>query len=376
VLCIPACYIANHLTGNVSSVDRIYTTWPVLCSILVGSWARGPYIASLPRVVLAILIQVGYNINGLTQFVWSARLTYHSARRGFYNPWMEDYRYPIVRRLVPKWFFEVVVHILAVVVAQPLLLLTLSFPLASTLLPATQLSKGPFPAWHVTLAFFRPLWDTARAHAVPLDTPVLHAGDALCALAALAAVWTQKKTDDAMYAYQEAKHAAMDKRRPERPAETGVPLPVDVPAEFYPGFPTGGIHAVVRHANFTSEQSFWLAQGLLGLGAGPVAPRAGGCLLPPFLLSCLFLGSTTLTEWITSHRVSRLIGSSLTSVPRLQRVQAARGAVYPDGDGHQVPLDDAARDAGGAAGAAAGACEGRLDSSLRSNRLLNARTRT
>lgn len=57
-LCIPACYILNHLTGNVSWVDRIYTTWPVLCSLCVGAWARGPFIASLPRVVLAIAIQV------------------------------------------------------------------------------------------------------------------------------------------------------------------------------------------------------------------------------------------------------------------------------------------------------------------------------
>ncbi|CAK9783575.1 hypothetical protein CC85DRAFT_287785 [Cutaneotrichosporon oleaginosum] len=291
-LCIPACYIANHITGNVSSVDRIYTTWPVLCSILVGSWARGPLVASLPRVALAILIQ----------FVWCARLTHHSARRGFYDRHMEDYRYPIVRRLVPKWFFEIVVHIFAVVVAQPLLLLTLSFPIAAMLLPPSQLSTGPFPDWHVTLNFFRPLWSTALKHNIPLDTPVLHAGDAIAALLALGAVLMQKKTDDAMYEYQEAKHAAIKAKGTPRPEDTGVPQPAEVPAEFFPGFPTKGIHAVMRHANFTGEQSFWLAQGLLGLGAGPVAPRVGTCLLPPFMLSLLFLASTTLTEWITSHR--------------------------------------------------------------------------
>lgn len=75
-LCIPACYVLNHLNGNVSWVDRIYTTWPVLCSVLIGSWARGPFVASLPRVALAIAIQL----------IWSARLTYHTARRGLYNP--------------------------------------------------------------------------------------------------------------------------------------------------------------------------------------------------------------------------------------------------------------------------------------------------
>lgn len=61
-ICIPACYVLNHLTGNVSWVDRIYTTWPVLCSVLIGSWARGPMIASLPRILLAIGIQVGFDV--------------------------------------------------------------------------------------------------------------------------------------------------------------------------------------------------------------------------------------------------------------------------------------------------------------------------
>ncbi|GMK58165.1 hypothetical protein CspeluHIS016_0501970 [Cutaneotrichosporon spelunceum] len=291
-LCIPACYILNLITRNVSTVDRIYTTWPVLCSILVGSWARGPLIASLPRVVVAILIQ----------FIWSARLTYHSHRRGFYNLYMEDYRYPIVRRLVPTWFFEIVVHICAVVIAQPLLLLTLCFPIQAMLLPAVELSYGPFPKYHVSLSSFSLLHSTAQKHDIPLYTPVLHAGDALMALLALGAVYIQKKTDDAMYAYQEAKHAAIRELNAPRVVETGVPLPAAVPAKFYPGFPTKGIHAVVRHANFTCEQTFWLAQGLLGLGAGPVSDRVGSCLLPAFLLSLLFLGSTTLTEWITSHR--------------------------------------------------------------------------
>ncbi|BEI90140.1 uncharacterized protein CcaverHIS019_0302100 [Cutaneotrichosporon cavernicola] len=215
---------------------------------------------------------------------------------------MEDYRYPIVRRLVPKWFFEIVVHICAVVVAQPLLLLTLCFPIRAMLLPPSELSYGPFPSAYISLAAFSPLLSTARKLGIPLDTPVLHVGDALAALLALTAVYIQKKTDDAMYAYQEAKHGAMRANPSPRVIEDGEPLPAQVPPEFYPGFPTKGIHAVVRHANFTSEQTFWLAQGLLGLGAGPAAPRVGSCLLPPFLLSLLFLGSTTLTEWITSHR--------------------------------------------------------------------------
>lgn len=30
------------------------------------------------------------------------------------SSYSEDYRYPIVRRLVPKWFFEIVIHIIVV----------------------------------------------------------------------------------------------------------------------------------------------------------------------------------------------------------------------------------------------------------------------
>lgn len=164
------------------------------------------------------------------------------------------------------------------------------------LVPPTELSAGPFPSLSLTLNFplFRPLWRTALDNGVTLDTSVLHAGDALAALMALAAVLLEKKTDDAMYAYQEAKHGAIRAAKrasganEEREAEpeTGVPKAVkDVPVEYWPGFPTKGLHSVVRHPNFAGEQSFWLAQALLGLGAGPVAPRVGGCLLPPFLVS-------------------------------------------------------------------------------------------
>lgn len=158
------------------------------------------------------------------------------------------------------------------------------------LLPPSELSAGPFPAWHITLNFFRPLWRTALDHGVPLDTPVLHAGDGLAALMALAAVLLEKKADDAMYAFQEAKHAAMRRAKQanqagaQEEAEVGVPKAVEVPDEFFPGFPTTGLHAVSRHPNFAGEQMFWLAQALLGLGAGAVAPRVGGCLLPPFLV--------------------------------------------------------------------------------------------
>lgn len=47
------------------------------------------------------------------QLVWSARLTSNAIRRDFYDLTSEDYRYLQFRKLVPKWFFEII-HIIVI----------------------------------------------------------------------------------------------------------------------------------------------------------------------------------------------------------------------------------------------------------------------
>lgn len=80
LIIIPSMYGLQSGSGNVSWVDRIWTTFPVLCSATVAFWiisnpSAGVYVASLPRIILVLLLQT----------MWSGRLTGHSYRRGVYN---------------------------------------------------------------------------------------------------------------------------------------------------------------------------------------------------------------------------------------------------------------------------------------------------
>ncbi|KAL1409992.1 hypothetical protein Q8F55_003992 [Vanrija albida] len=302
---IPTSFLLTHLSGNVGWVDRVYTTLPVVSSFSIAAWAvlnpnAADFGASLPRVWLLIALQA----------LWSARLTWHTARRGLYSLDAEDYRYATLRKIVPKWAFEAI-HIAAVAIPQPLLIFALSIPVAAALQPAAALSPGPggFALPLSAVSFLVP-----GNRSAPGTTPVLHLVDGVLALAGLAIVALQAAGDNAMYRYQEAKHAHM--RGEARLDDNGVPLPIEVPDGFWPGFPTTGLHALIRHPNFVAEQLFWLNQGIVALFAS-VHPPAQACLGPAFFLSLLFCASTRLTEWITTRKYpayrayQRLVGMFL-----------------------------------------------------------------
>jgi steroid 5-alpha reductase family enzyme len=46
-----------------------------------------------------------YSLIPLLQMAWSTRLTGNTLRRGFFNPFEEDYRWPIVRNRLPRWLW-------------------------------------------------------------------------------------------------------------------------------------------------------------------------------------------------------------------------------------------------------------------------------
>lgn len=271
---IPTSFLLTHVSGNVGWVDRVYTTLPVVSSAAIAAWAlvnpnAADFGASLPRVWVMLLLQV----------LWSARLTWHTARRGLYDLNTEDYRYATLRKILPKWAFELI-HIFAVAIPQPILIFALSIPVAAALQPAANLSSGP--GGHAlplsALSFLVPAHRSA-----PGATPALHLLDGFFALAGLGIIALQAAGDNAMYRFQEAKHAAM--RGEQKLDERGIPLPIDVPEGFWPGFPTKGLHALIRHPNFVAEQLFWLNQGLFALFAS-VHPPAQACLGPAFFVSC------------------------------------------------------------------------------------------
>lgn len=292
-------YALGLATGNVGWVDRIYTTLPLIVSASILLWAHTHgFAASVPRLAVILFVQC----------IWSARLTYHTARRGLYNLSGEDYRYVWLRQRVPAWFFQLV-HLFAVVLLQPILIGALSFPLVGLLRPESELARGKagIPAW---------LFGGGEGTA-------LHAGDIGFLFVSLTCVILEAAADEAMFTFQEGKHAAL-KQEKAQPADhtlrtqllsvdnddkdsaiidtptTEEPDALYTPA-YYPGFPTRGLHSLVRHPNFLGEQLFHLSIGLWPLCANPTL-YAAACLLPALALSLLFAGSTQLTETITASK--------------------------------------------------------------------------
>jgi len=178
-------------------------------------------------------------------------------------------------------------HILTPAIAQPALLLSLALPLYSVLKTSSSPSSG-----------------------------ALNIYDAALILSGLTLVGIEHVSDNAMYEYQNAKHAS--NRDMVHPPKTTTlsngPMPTAYPRAFHPGFITSSLFKYSRHPNFAAEQLFWFNQALFAVNAGFAsgADKAGwlkfGLIFAPsFSLSLLFCGSTLLTEWITSGKVS-LVG--------------------------------------------------------------------
>lgn len=136
--------------------------------------------------------------------------------------------------------------------------------------------------------------------------------DILLVLSGLTLVGVEYVSDNAMFAYQTAKHGSTstDIIKPPPTTSTIGPKPAAYPRESHPGFITSSLFRYVRHPNFAAEQLFWLNQALFAVNAGLASGvpkekwlKFGLIFAPPFALSLLFCASTFLTEWITSKKV-------------------------------------------------------------------------
>lgn len=69
--------VSPILAGNVSQVDRLWTILPMIYSVHFTMWPKWSGTGELDQRMLLVM--------GL-QFLWSARLTTNTYRRGFFNP--------------------------------------------------------------------------------------------------------------------------------------------------------------------------------------------------------------------------------------------------------------------------------------------------
>lgn len=170
---------------------------------------------------------------------WGARLTLNFARKGGYAPGGEDYRWGFLRERLPGWAYAVLNAVFIAAYQNALL-----------------------------LAITLPVW-TIGQHPRPLGVPDAVAAAAFIVLLAVETVADQQRWD------------------------------------FHRANPDGGVlrtglFRLSRHPNYFAEiGQWWVVFAFAAIAAGTVwLPTAAGAVL----LTLLFLGSTALTEHISTRR--------------------------------------------------------------------------
>lgn len=168
---------------------------------------------------------------------WGARLTFNFWRKGGYARGGEDYRWAVLRDLLPGW----------------------AWPLFNVAFIAGYQHA-------LILAFTLPAWRLRESAAPlgPLDALFL-AGETLA--------------DQQQWVFHQRKRAALAEGRAVEP------------------FLSTGLFRWSRHPNFLCEQAQWWVLTLFPLAAG--LPWAHWTVGGAVLLTLLFDGSTRFTEWIT-----------------------------------------------------------------------------
>jgi len=192
--------------------------------------------------------------------VWGLRLSYNFSRKGGYNiiPWKgeEDYRWRVMRdvpALKGRFRFGLF-NLLFISLYQNVLILLFSTPL---LLAAMNQGKQ------------------------------LSVIDLLAALSLFSFIYIESVADSQLYRYQ------MEKRR----AEKGE---IPYTESLSKGFMTSGLWRLVRHPNFAAEQAIWICFYFFGVAAS--GKWVNLTITGPLLLILLFIGSSQLTEGLSSKK--------------------------------------------------------------------------
>lgn len=184
----------------------------------------------------------------------------------------EDYRWEVLRRKIPRWFFHVV-NLVFIAIIQNILLFLIAIP-------------------------------THNAAILPTNDRGLRISDYILAALTLVTLIIEFTADNQQYSYQSHKRS-------------GVYVENDWPgarirwtqADVQRGFITRGLWAWSRHPNFACEQTFWILQAFFPILAAPhVAETEQGkrtpiaLIIPPLALCLLFYASTSFTESISEDK--------------------------------------------------------------------------
>lgn len=228
------CWLLGVLTKEHSWVDRAWSLTPVGYALFFA-WKAG---LGNPRVALMATLV----------FAWGARLTFNFARKGGYAKGGEDYRWPVMRKKMSPWQW--------------------------------QLFSFFFVAGYQNLLLFLialPAWVATRGHA-PFGLL-----DAVATISFGGFLVLETVADQQQWNFHQDKKARLARGEPLESA-----------------FLQKGLFAYSRHPNFFAEQALWWSLYLFSVAA--TGQWLNISIIGPSLLTMLFHGSTNFTESITLSR--------------------------------------------------------------------------
>jgi steroid 5-alpha reductase family enzyme len=238
------CFLVSELTRNYSQVDKLWSIMPIIYSVMALASYPGPRLWIMSSLVT----------------VWGFRLSFNFYRKGGYSiiPWKgeEDYRWKYIRQ-------------------NPLLRNKLRFTLFNLF----------FISIYQNLLIF--LFSSPVLIAAMYQNSPLTLIDLIVSCLMLTFIIIESISDNQQFRFQKLK-------RQSNPSEEHFR------ESLRKGFICEGLWRYVRHPNFISEQAIWISFYFFGVAA--TGQWINLSLAGPVLLALLFLGSTSLTEHISSEK--------------------------------------------------------------------------
>jgi steroid 5-alpha reductase family enzyme len=238
------CFLVSEITRNYSQVDKLWSLLPP-----AYSWVTVAAFPTARTVIMAVLVTM-----------WGLRLSFNFNRKGGYSiiPWKgeEDYRWKILRE-------------------SPALRGRLRFGLFNLLFISLYQNI-------IILLFTTPILMAALYPEAPLAVT-----DIVAAVLMLSFLIVETVADNQQFRFQTMKRAAAG-------------TPYEFGDSIRKGFLTEGLWKYSRHPNFASEQAIWISFYLFGVAAS--GKWINFTLAGPVLLVVLFIGSSVMTENISSSK--------------------------------------------------------------------------
>lgn len=237
-------FLVSELTRNYSQVDKLWSLVPIAYAWITVAASPTPRV-----IIMALLVTT-----------WGLRLSYNFYRKGGYNiiPWKgeEDYRWQVMRD-------------------NPVLKGRLRFGLFNFF----------FISFYQNFLIF--LFSTPLLLAALYPEKQLNIVDIIAAIFMLGFIITEGIADTQLFGFHRAKKSG---KNPDGQYSESLKS----------GFFKEGLWKYSRHPNFACEQGVWIAFYFFGVAAS--GQWINYTIAGPVLLVLLFIGSSQLTENISSRK--------------------------------------------------------------------------